>query len=497
MDHPRRRHSDKVFDAIPAYISVQDRNFRIVEANGSFRRNFGDYEDRFCYQVYKQRPEKCENCPVERTFRDGQKHRSEEVVRTLDGREVAVLVYTTPIFNDEGEVCEVVEMSTDITELKQLQKQLKESQARYAQLFEEVPCFISIQDRDLNIVDANRLHRENFGVGYGRKCYDVYKHRANECMPCTVRQTFADGDPRDHEEVVTSQAGESINVLVRTAPVRNSDGDIESVIEMSHDITQIRQLQDKLASVGLLISTISHGIKGLLNGLDGGIYLINSGMKKDDRVRIDKGWDIALRNVRRIRSMVMDILYYAKDREPIWEKISAGDLLKSICSTMEERAKTLGIDLLVEIDDAGELECDPQMIRSLVINLIENSLDACRIDTQKPDHYLKVKLSPSPDYVQLIVTDNGIGMDQQTREKVFSLFFSSKGAGGTGLGLFIAGKIALSHGGSIRVESDEGKGSSFFVELPRKRPEIVESESEPEKTAGGQEHGGSEENTDS
>ena len=73
------------------------------------------------------------------------------------------------------------------------------------------------------------------------------------------------------------------------------------------------------------------------------------------------------------------------------------------------------------------------------------------------------------------IEDNGIGMDRETREKAFSLFFSSKGAGGTGLGLFIANKIAQAHGGSIDVQSEEGKGSHFIVELLRKRPNIEEN----------------------
>jgi PAS domain S-box-containing protein len=476
MEHQRRRYSDKVFDALPGYLTVQDRNLRIVAANESFRTNFGNFEDRYCYQVYKQRPERCEDCPVARTFHDGQQHRSEELVTTLEGRQVSVLVYTTPILDDNGEVAEVIEMSTDVTEMKGLHKQLHDSQRKYSQLFEDVPCLISIQDRDLNIVDANRMHRETFGVGYGRKCYEIYKHRTTECMPCTVKQTFSDGLTHSHEEVVTSQTGEPINVLVHTAPVRSENGEIESVIEMSANITEVRQLQDKLASVGMLIGTISHGIKGLLNGLDGGIYLINSGLKKDDRPRIDKGWDIALRNVHRIRSMVMDILYYAKDREPIWEQVSGGDLARDICNMMSEHAKKMQVGLQCAVVGDGNLECDPQMIRSLLVNLVENSLDACRIDSEKSTHQVKVELTELPETVQFVVTDNGIGMDQETREKVFSLFFSSKGAGGTGLGLFISNKIAQAHGGRILVESEERKGSRFLVEIPRRRPHIAPDE---------------------
>ena len=457
------------FDSMPCFLTVQNRDLRIVDANARFREKFGEFKGRHCYHVYKHQPEKCENCPVERTFRDGESHRSEELVKTLQGDEVWVIVYTTPIRDANGEITSVMEMSTDITDIKLLHKHLRESQERHRLLFEEVPCFISMQDRDLNIVAANRLHREAFGTGYGRKCYDVYKHRTKACVPCIVQQTFEDGLTRTHEEVVTNQSNEQMNVLVHTAPVRNADGVIDKVIEMSTDITQIRLLQDKLTSVGMLIGTISHGIKGLLNGLDGGIYLLNSGLEKNDRARIDKGWDMTLRNVRRIRTMVMDILYYAKDREPAWETLAGGKLTAEVCDGFKERAQKLGIAFETSIDGDGEFEGDPQMIRSLLVNLIENSIDACRIDTQKKDHTLTLGFSASPDSVVFTIADNGIGMDQETREKAFSLFFSSKGAGGTGLGLFITNKIVQSHEGTIEVESEEGTGSRFRVELPRHR----------------------------
>ena len=81
------------------------------------------------------------------------------------------------------------------------------------------------------------------------------------------------------------------------------------------DITQIRELQSQLTSIGLLVGSISHGIKGLLTGLDGGIYLVNTGFEKDKPERVEKGWAMVQRNVDRIRGMVLDILYYAKDRE--------------------------------------------------------------------------------------------------------------------------------------------------------------------------------------
>jgi signal transduction histidine kinase len=222
----------------------------------------------------------------------------------------------------------------------------------------------------------------------------------------------------------------------------------------------------------MLIGTISHGIKGLLNALDGGIYLVNTGLKKDDRSRIDQGWEIASRNIRRIRSMVMDILYYAKDREPEWESVSVEENVSEICQLMRERNLNFPISFECNIEpNIGNFEADKQALRSLLINLVENSIDACRIDKKKDKHNILIEAKGQSDAVVFEVSDNGIGMDRETREKALSLFFSSKGAGGTGLGLFIANKIAQAHGGEIKIESEEGIGSKFIITMKRKRPD--------------------------
>jgi PAS domain S-box-containing protein len=458
------------FDAMPCYVTVQDRDFKVLAANARFLKDFGDHRNRYCYQVYKQRPEKCEVCPVERTYRDGQSHRSEETIHCLDGRAVSVIVYTEPIRDGNGEITAVMEMSTDITDLKRLQDQLHESQLRYRSLFEEVPCYISIQDQDLNIIDANRLHRRDFGTFLGCKCYEVYKHRAEECYPCCVRQTFMDGQARIHEGVVTSVQGKSLNVLVHTAPLYDASGNIKHVMEMSANITQVRELQSQLASIGLLISSISHGIKGLLNSLNGGIYLVNNGFAKDNPARLKQGWEIVTRNVSRIRSMVLDILYYAKDREPNYTRVSASVLMDEVCELMSDKARDLAIELVKKTDDtAGDFDADGKAILAMLVNLAENCLDACRLDSGKEKHTVILSAAGDSDHVRLAVEDNGIGMDRETRENAFTLFFSSKGSEGTGLGLFIANKIAAAHGGEMKLESERGAGTRFLIALPRVR----------------------------
>ena len=462
------------FEDMPCYLTVQDRDFRIIDANKLFRKHFGDFEGRHCYQVYKRRSERCEICPVARTFRDGERHESEEQVRTEGGDDLSVMVNTTPIRDDEGKITAVMEMSTDITHIKNLERLLRSSERRHHLMFDQVPCYITVQDLDLNIVEANRAFQDGFGNGLGRKCYEVYKHRTEPCAPCPVQETFDDGRPHTREELVTSLDGKHRNVLVTTTPIRNAHGELAGVMEMSADITEVRELEDRLTQLGLLIGTVSHGLKGMLNGLAGGMYLVDSGFAKDNQERVTKGWATVQRNVARIRSMVSDILYYAKDRVPNWEPLSAVDLANEVCGLAQAKADENSVQIDMAIDpDAGEFEADAQAVRSLLVNLIENSVDACRLDS-KQDHHVSIRLKGLPDHIQYEVEDNGIGMDQETREKAFSLFFSSKGAEGTGLGLFISDRIAKSHGGFIELESTPGVGTRFVVNLPRVRPHDLE-----------------------
>lgn len=465
MDRPYQQ----FFDEMPCYVSVQDPQLRILDANRRFREDFGDRIGEPCYKVYKNRDERCQNCAVMRTFQDGESYGSEEVVRTLDGNEVSVIVYTRPIRDEKDEIVAVMEMSTDISEIKMLQRKLHESQRLYRLLFEEVPCYISVQDRDLRIVQANRRFKEDFGDQVGGHCYDVYKHRKEPCLVCPVAQTFQDGRSHSSEEVVTSKSGEKINVIVHTAPIHDEAGEIVEVMEMSANITDIRSLQSQLTSLGLLVGSISHGIKGQLTGLDGGIYLMNSGYAKKDPERVGKGWNMVQRNVERIRSMVLDILYYAKDREPQWGPVSAPDLAGDLAELMEKKARDLGVDFRTEVaEGVGEFEADAKAIRSMLTNILENSLDACRTDPEKTDHWVRFSVSADPGAVIFRIEDNGTGIDQETREKVFSLFFSSKGIEGTGLGLFIANKIVTSHGGTIEVDSTPKVGTAFTVKIPLK-----------------------------
>ena len=201
---------------------------------------------------------------------------------------------------------------------------------------------------------------------------------------------------------------------------------------------------------------------------------MNSGFVNDDRARIEKGWSMVQRNVDRIRTMVMDILYYAKDRELSIVDIDPAEVFADLESGLQKKAGDINTELSIDVEpDAGGFPGDAMAVRATLINVIENSLDACRADRNKDHHFVRVNVRREPPFMVFEVADNGIGMDRETREKVFSLFFTSKGIKGTGLGLFIANKIVDKHGGRIDVDSEPQRGARFLVRFPLEaRPSV-------------------------
>jgi len=354
---------------------------------------------------------------------------------------------------------------------KKLHK-LRQTQNLYQQLFDEVPCYISVQDSEFRLTATNKLFKRDFGDEIGSHCYSVYKHRGTPCQACPVADTLADGHSHTTEEVVTSKSGKQYNVLTWTAPIRNGDGEITQVMEMSTNITEIRQLQDHLTSLGLMIGSMSHGVKGMLTALDGGIYQLETGLAKNDTPRTLKAFDQVKQMTGRIRKMVLEILYYAKSRELRYESIDIVEMVDKVVGDAMAIANKNGVKLEAKISPAlGIIDVDPTWMQAALVNFVENAIDACTYDRSKKDHTVTFDaFELSADRICFIITDNGMGMDQETKEKMFTLFFTSKGSQGTGLGLFIANRVIRQHGGTIKVESELKQGSKFHICLPKSKP---------------------------
>ncbi len=228
------------------------------------------------------------------------------------------------------------------------------------------------------------------------------------------------------------------------------------------------ELQDHLSSLGLMISSISHGIKGLLTGLDGGMYILERGFTQKNQDQITEGWEVVKQMVERVRKMVLDILYYAKERDLKWERIDALSFAEEVARVVEPKIQSQSIAFETSFDSAtGEFEINAGYVHSAILNILENAVDACCRDKSKQKHKITLKVSQDKGHIIFDIADNGIGMDSETSEKIFTPFFSLKGEEGTGLGLFISNKIVEQHGGEIIVKSKLRQGTAFRIKLPK------------------------------
>jgi histidine kinase len=459
-----RRMYKSLFEEVPCYLTVVNSDYRIIRANRAFKDQFGDIIGKHCFIGYKQRDSKCEFCPVEKTFTDGFSHQSEETWR-VGSEDAYVIVKTAPIFDDNGVMSEVLEMSLDVTRLKRLQMELQKRQEEYKYLFENVPCYITLVDKDYNIIQSNKMFQEHFGSKAGTKCYAIYKNSDRKCDNCPVEKTFIDGLSYQSEEI-WRRNGEETHIMVNTAPVTSENGEIRAVMEISTNITEVKKLQNELMILGETIAGMSHTIKNILSGLQGGVYVVDSGLQRGREDRVREGWDMVKRNVEKVSDLVHEILYASKGREPEYTECDPAQILNDVCDLYEERLRAEEIALVKDFEGQMKLcMLDGPQIHNAVSNLISNAFHASRESLNRP-RQITVSGRVEQEELRIIVSDNGIGMTEEVREKLFKKFYSTKGSKGTGLGLVITRKIVQEHGGSISVESEYGKGTSFCIRIP-------------------------------
>ncbi len=454
---------------LPCYLTVQDVELRIVEMNDRFRDEFGDAVGSHCYFAYKGRESPCPDCPVLRTLADGHTHRSEEQVVNDSGEVETLVVTSVPLRNRRGELVAVMEMSTNTSELETVQRELDRSRHDFERLFDLVPCYISIQDRDFRIVETNELFRRDFGEQSGVRCYRAYKGRDSVCPDCPIEKTLLDGEIHSSEESVVTRDGHQASVMAYSMPIRNAHGEIEAVMEVSANITEVKQLQHQLAMMGLAVAGMAHRIKNILMGLEGGVYIINDGFETGEQESVAQGWGMVQRNVARIAAVVKDLLYCSKDRDPEFvEGVRPAEILREVAEMYRSRTEEDGIDLKVEADQQLVATLAPEGVHSLVANLVANAIDACRFDTTSDKrHAITMRCRRGPgDAVVIEVADNGGGIPADVHHKVFKGFFSTKGTEGTGLGLLVVQKTVAEHGGTISFASKEGDGTTFTAVLP-------------------------------
>lgn len=344
-------------------------------------------------------------------------------------------------------------------------RELDASRKKYVQLFNESPNYLTVQTKDLLIVEKNRSFEENFDYMEAKHCYQVYKGRDSACPNCPVLKTFSDGKSHVTEMDVVLKNNRQRNILIKTSAITDADGRITHVMEMSTDVTMIRKLQDHLASLGLHISSVSHGLKQALTGLDGGAYLLESGLKKKDMPLIDEGWQIVKDKISTTRKLVLDILFHSKKREVDKKDVSLLDLINEIVLAIQSKADLADVTLDVEKPGADIiLNIDKMAIFSAFVSILENAVEACEI--REDDGLIRFSTELKESAIVFRIKDNGRGIKADCQDKIFDLFYSQKGNKGTGLGLFIASRSIKQHGGTIQVNSKENQFTEFIISLP-------------------------------
>jgi len=244
--------------------------------------------------------------------------------------------------------------------------------------------------------------------------------------------------------------------------------------ELEHLVYEkTRKLLDaeRLAAIGQTVATLAHAIKNIIGGLKGGIYVVEKGMELGKEEYLSQGWEMVKGNVEKIKNLALDLLGYAKEREPNYDWVNPNKIVTDLHKLMLQRSRECQISLRLDIDESlPEILLDQDAIHCCLLNLISNAFDAC-VDVEHTGGRKEVVIRTARvegGGIEYQVIDSGCGMDIDTRDKIFRSFFSTKGTRGTGLGLMITQKIVREHGGEISFESEKGKGAKFIIRLPAK-----------------------------
>jgi len=223
---------------------------------------------------------------------------------------------------------------------------------------------------------------------------------------------------------------------------------------------------ERLAAMGQTIANLSHHVKNILQGVRGGSYLIEDGLRKEDFGVVRKGWSMVERNQDRISNLVMDMLSFSKERQPELIETDLGQTVTDVVELMQARSSELNVQVKWQPpQDLKTISFDPEAMHRAVLNVVTNAIDAAGARELGIVEITAV-VEVAKRQVAICVTDNGEGIAAEDRERIFSPFESKKGARGTGLGLPVSRKILREHGGDIDVDSTPGHGTTFILHWP-------------------------------
>jgi len=468
-----------LFEMVPCLITVQDRNYKLVQYNREFAEKFAPQAGDSCFRAYKGRSEKCVDCPVEMTFSDGRSHMSEETGFSKDGRPTHWLVKTSPIRNAAGEIVAAMEMNLDITERKLLEKELEKSERKYHEIFNNIPNPVFVLDFDtLEILDCNESVTTD------------YAFTRDEILNTSFLDLFLEQNKEPYERYLRSSAmlnqvkhrgkgNKTIFVNIRISPSESTGKKV--LLITTSDITKRLEAEQqliqasKMATLGEMATGIAHELNQPLSVIKTAssffVKKINKGEDIDHQIlnsmlnKVDK-------NVDRASNIINHMRQFARKSDLSLDKVQVNDVLKNAFDIFSQQLKVRGIEVMWDIDGRlPKIMADPGRLEQVFINLLLNARDAIeeKSAARSASGEKKITLKTWQDGQKVVaeVGDTGGGIPKAIEDKLFEPFFTTKQVGkGTGLGLSISYGIVKDCGGDIRAVSRDNEGAVFYVTFP-------------------------------
>jgi histidine kinase len=470
----------RLFEMVPCIITVQDRDYRLISYNRQFAEKFHPQQGDSCFCAYKGRSEKCESCPVEKTFEDGLSHYSQETAFLQDGTARHWIVRTSPIKDADGKIVAAMEMSLDVTYRKLLQHALEESEKKYYAIFNNIANPIFVLDmRSLDIIDCNDAVMNVYG-------FDKSEMRNRSFMD------FFRPEDREHfrkrilEDSVINQArqvdksGHSRYFSMRISP---SDYPGEKVLLVTtHDITQWLETEQqliqasKMATLGEMATGVAHELNQPLSVIKtAGSYILKK-IRKEESIAPDILETLAEEidsHVDRATRIITHMRQFGRKSSGELEPVALNDIVHRAFEIFREQLKLREIEVRWELaEELPLISGDDGRLEQVFINLFINARDAIEEAFEgsglgaQGEKRIMVRSKHTDESVQVEVQDSGVGIDPALAERVFEPFFTTKKVGkGTGLGLSISYGIVKDCGGTIQVVPCR-EGACFRLTFP-------------------------------
>ncbi|MBN1765628.1 MAG: FHA domain-containing protein [Sedimentisphaerales bacterium] len=305
------------------------------------------------------------------------------------------------------------------------------------------------------VICSNAMRDPRFAKG---KSVQNYAIRSALCVPITVRDKIMGVISVDTTVATHTYAGEQLRLLTAIG--------FQTGLALEHArLYQAGVQAERLAAAGETIAYLSHGIKNILQSLQSAADMVEMGLSKNKISMAQKGWAIMQRNLTKIQNLVLNMLAFSKVRQPHLVLTQLNHLISESLEMLTNHADEKQIALISDLDDhLPAIAIDPDGIQQVVLNLILNALDA--VEETRGVITVKTSYDSNSQLAILSVSDNGMGIEANQLSGIFRAFQSSKGHGGTGLGLAVVQRIVEEHHGSVSVESTPREGTTFIIKLP-------------------------------